>query len=113
MKKFILIPVVAAVIVACKAVILSTPSQIDIDRVSKLYPNYTLAELNKGKALYELNCQSCHGLKNPRRESEDKWKKIVPKMVKKALKKEIEISKEDEKAILKYLITMSSKPKPE
>jgi len=111
MKKHIILPVVILLMVACKAVILSTPSQTDIDRVNNLYPNYTLIELKEGKKLYELKCQGCHGLKNPRRESEKKWKKIVPKMVKKAFKKEIEISKEDEKAILKYLITMSSKPK--
>ena len=112
MKKVIFTTFIIVVLAACKAVILAAPAQSDVDRVKDKYPNYTLAELQKGKKLYELKCQACHGLKNPRKESEEEWREIVPEMVQKAKKKKgIIVSAEEEEAILKYVITMSSAPK--
>ncbi len=93
---------------------LAVPAQSDIDRVSTKYPGYTLADLNAGKSLYESTCARCHHLKNPRSRSEKKWDKIVPNMLAKLTKKEGKevINADQQESIRKYLVTMSSGPKP-
>ena len=98
------------IITAC-SVKLMTPIQSDVDRVSHKFPGYSLAELEQGKANYENKCTMCHGLKNPKSESEEEWRKIVPNMVKAANKKTETIDPKTEESILKYVITMSSAPK--
>jgi mono/diheme cytochrome c family protein len=87
---------------------LMTPTQSDVERVKTKYPDYTLAELNEGKALYEQNCGSCHGLKKPSSEPEGEWKEIVPEMTEKANKKGAKIDARQQELILKYVITMSN-----
>ena len=112
MKK-ILFLVSTVFLIACQAVLLTVPTQSDLDRVADKYPNYTLAELQEGKKMYELHCQTCHSLKSPTKETEEGWKHEVPDMVAKAKKKKgIIIDKKTEESILKYLVTMSSAPKP-
>ena len=110
-KSFYLFLIIA--FTAC-SVKLIPPSQSDVDRVSAKYPGYTLAELNDGKSLFEQTCNKCHRLKNPSSRNEDKWKKIVPKMIAKLNKKEGEevIDDKQQESILRYLITMSSAAKP-
>jgi len=98
---------------ACStAVKLVQPTQSDVDRGVQKYSNLTLADLNQGKAIYEKECNLCHGLKNPASQSEEKWKKIVPKMVEKVNKKKgtTAIDKKSEEILLQYLITMSTAP---
>ena len=88
---------------ACSAAIkLSAPSQTDADRASKTFPGLTLADLNSGKTAYEENCAKCHRLKNPVNFSEEKWRKVLPPMAKKA-----KIDAKTEDLILKYVVTMS------
>lgn len=101
MKKIIGIVLVMGTVSAC-GVKLLMPSEQDVTRVSDKFPGYTLSELSQGKTLYEENCKKCHGLKAPEKLSEEKWRKIVPPMAKKA-----NISTGEEELILKYLITMS------
>ena len=111
MKKVICIALIA-VLSACSVKLL-VPTQADVNRVSTKYPGYTIEELSMGKSIFETNCKGCHGLKNPSSRSEDKWKEIVPKMVRKLNKeagKEVMDSKQQE-TLLKYLITMSTAPK--
>ena len=96
-------------LVACSASKLTGPSQADIDRISEKFPDYTLAQLNDGKMLYEKNCDLCHGMKSPKDKDEDGWRKIVPVMVEKVHKKGKELNSDQEELILKYLITMSGK----
>jgi hypothetical protein len=109
-KPFILI--LLTVFTAC-SVKLIAPVQSDVDRVSSKYPGYNLAELNEGKALFQQTCNRCHRLKNPVSRDEDKWKEIVPKMIKKLNKKEGKevIDEKQQESILRYLVTMSSAPK--
>ena len=92
---------------------LVTPIQADADRAVPKYPGYTLADLNEGKSLYESTCNRCHGLKNPRSRDEEKWKKIVPKMIARLTKKEGKevIDAKQQESILRYLVTMSEAPK--
>jgi len=110
MKKSFL-ALVSLVLISC-AVKLVTPTQTDVERVQSKYPNYTLEELNQGKAMYEKHCSECHNLKNPTKFSETEWQKEVPQMVKKANKKHPNsIDAQTEDLILKYVITMSGHSK--
>lgn len=95
---------------ACKTSLL-TPTQQDADRMSAQFPGYTLANLTEGKALFEVHCSKCHGLKKPQSRTEAQWKHVVPEMTKMANKKSVVISTENEEAILKYLITMAKATK--
>lgn len=109
-KSLLLMIVLAVGFSACKTSLL-TPTQEDADRMSTKYPGYTLANLNEGKALFEVHCSKCHGLKKPQSRNESQWKHIVPEMVGMANKKSVVISKENEEAILKYLVTMAKPTK--
>jgi cytochrome c5 len=113
MKKLFILSLLS-ILTACAAVKLIPPAQSDVDRVSSKYPGYSLAELNSGKALFEQTCNRCHRLKNPTSRNEDQWNNIVPKMIQKLNKKQgsTVINDAQEQSILKYLVTMSSAPKP-
>ena len=80
---------------------------MDVDRVADKFPNYTLSQLNEGKALYESNCGKCHPLKNPNKYSEQRLRGVVPKMVEKVNKNGMVLNEEEASLILKYTITMS------
>jgi len=106
-------PVLASLLLVSCAVKLVTPTQTDADRVQSKFPNYTLAELNQGKVMFEKHCAECHNLKNPAKFTEKEWQKEVPKMVKKNNKKYPNniIDTQNQELILKYVITMSGHPK--
>jgi mono/diheme cytochrome c family protein len=109
MKKSSIV-ILLVVFTAC-SVKLIPPAQSDVDRVSNQYPGYTLADLNQGKALFETTCNRCHGLKNPTSRGEDKWKEIVPEMVRKLNKKKgtVVVDEQQQELIVRYLVTMSRK----
>ena len=111
MKKLSFMGVIA-LFAAC-SVKLVTPIQADVDRVSTKYPGYSLADLNEGKSLFEHNCNRCHHLKNPASRSEEKWGKIVPKMMAKLNKKEGHpvLTDKEQESILRYLVTMRTASK--
>jgi hypothetical protein len=93
---------------ACSAKLL-LPTQTDVNRVLTRYPGYTWNQLMAGKAIYERNWRI---LKNPSSRSEEQWKEIVPRMVKKLNKrkgKEV-IDSKGQETLLRYLITMSKAP---
>ena len=102
-----------AVLSSC-SVKLITPTQTDVDRVSGKYNGYTLTDLTAGKALYEQKCSQCHSLKDPSKQTEEQWTKLVPDMAHKSAVKPdvIKITDKDQDLILKYLVTMSTAPKP-
>lgn len=94
----------------CFTAKMAKPSQDDADRANgKFAGGVTLAQLNEGKELYTNNCGTCHGLKKPGSETEEKWRKIVPAMVKKVNKNSMVLNKDQEELILKYVVTMGSR----
>jgi cytochrome c5 len=114
MKKSLLFLSIITFVVACNSAKKATTTETtavptDIERGQKLYPGYTLAELNEGKSLYDAKCSTCHDLVKPSHESPEAWKKIVPKMSEISNKDGKTISSKEENLILKYLVTMSSK----
>lgn len=111
MKKNILILVTVVLFVGC-AVKLVPPTQSDADRMQTKYPDYTLDQLNQGKAMYEQHCAECHKLKNPTKFTEAEWQKIVPIMAKKVNKKHPNtLDTQSQDLILKYVITMNGHKK--
>lgn len=114
-KKSLLAGACLAILVACGTAKNTTPtveampSQADVDRVQTKFPGYTLDQLQEGKKIFEANCALCHRLKKPTSEPEEEWKKIVPRMVKKANGKNGNaIDASGEEKILRYVITMGS-----
>ncbi len=97
-------------VVACGSTKLLIPSQVDAERAAQKNNAITLASLNEGKQLFEQNCNKCHGYKNPNSRSEEKWAKIIPRMVAKVNKKmkKEEIDAKEQELILNYVVTMSS-----
>ena len=109
--KNVILSLFVLILSACSATLL-IPTQADVDRVGSKYSGYTLDELNKGKAIFETNCNKCHGLKSPTSRNEKKWTKIVPKMVKnvKRISGKNKLDEKSQELLLKYLITMSLVP---
>lgn len=49
-------------------------------KVADVKKNYTEAQLEEGKVLWQNNCAQCHKLFEPESRSVDKWEKILPNM---------------------------------
>ncbi len=97
-------------LVACFSAKIATEpvavAPVNLEKATIKYPGYNNQMYEDGKNLYESNCQSCHGLKNPLKFTEEQWKELVPSMSAKANKhKDAQLSKEDEDLILKYVVT--------
>ncbi len=111
--KNILILALILLLSACGAKMMEL-SNADAERGASKFPGLTMTELTHGKAQYEKNCQSCHGLYAPGSKNEMQWRLIVPAMVNKANKKmgkmEVPIDSANQQSILKYVITMGTAP---
>jgi cytochrome c5 len=97
---------------ACSTQLLNL-TQADADRGAVKFEGTTLESLNQGKAIFEANCNRCHGLKNPSSKNEEQWNTIVPQMVKKVNKLvgSEEINPRKQELLRRYLVTMSSSVK--
>ncbi len=110
MKFFLNLLFATLVLAACAPKQFYAPNDLDIERGRTKFPNYTLAEMNRGKIVYSQNCGNCHAYKNPSKYSESEWNEIVPRMVKKANKNDMLINKEEAELLRKFVITMSLRP---
>ena len=92
---------------------LMMPTQADANRGAAKFAGLTLADLEKGKSIFEHNCNKCHPLKSPTGRNEEKWNKVVPRMVYKVNHKmhETRIDSASQVILLHYLVTMSTAPK--
>ncbi len=80
----------------------------DAERGAKKYPEYTFAQLNEDKRLYEQYCSMCHQLKKPSAKKEGEWWLTVTTMALKAQNKagkEV-IDQKTQDAITRFLIVM-------
>ena len=96
----------ALLILAACATKKTTATLTDSDalRAAAKYPGASLASLQKGKMLYEENCNNCHGLKSTGAYNEEQWGKHVKRMAPKA-----KIDQPTEGLILQYVVTMCAK----
>lgn len=53
-----------------------SPEQI----VADVKKNYTEAEMEEGKTIFESSCKKCHGLKQPETRTVEKWERVLPRM---------------------------------
>jgi cytochrome c5 len=111
MKNYVIVTAMI-ILASCSAAkfVPTSLTQADADRLSARYPGLTVEELNEGKLHYEMHCSTCHGLKNPVKWNEIKWKSIVPDMAAKAnkkAKKEV-VDQAIQESILKYVIAVST-----
>jgi len=100
MKK-IMIAASLSILVACATYKPVVPTQTDADRAAQKYPGITLADLNKGKAIFEERCKKCHSPQRPFNKSEAKVIKALPRMAKKA-----HLDSEEEKLVTQFVLTM-------
>lgn len=80
-------------------------SESDANRMSAKFPGITLSDLQNGKALHEEYCGKCHSLHRGNELSEEELNKVVPRMAKKS-----QIDEQKKDMILKYMITMNTRP---
>jgi cytochrome c len=57
-----------------------TPAQ----KVADVKKNYTEAQMEEGKTLWQGNCNKCHKLFDPGSRTVDKWEAVLPSMTKRA-----------------------------
>jgi cytochrome c5 len=105
MKKIYVILCVCCfgLLAACSKKLL-TPQKSDMARAEAVYPGTTLAELKKGKEIFDTYCGKCHPYKNPQTKTQAQWEKIIPPMAKKA-----KLDANQEKLVLKYVVVLSEK----
>jgi|WetSurMetagenome_2_1015567.scaffolds.fasta_scaffold562046_2 cytochrome c5 len=108
-KKTLLFSLFILFLVACSTQLIKL-TQADADRGAAKFEGTTLESLNRGKAIFEANCDKCHGLKKPGSRNEQQWNTIVPQMVKKVNKSNGQevIDPQKQELLLRYLVTMSS-----
>lgn len=111
MKKIFFNGLVITTFASCATYKLTEPTQADIERSQARFPDITLQEIQEGKKLYENNCILCHKLYDPGNFSEERWRNIIPPMVKKVNKKtgQTKLTTQDEEKILKYILVMREK----
>lgn len=80
MKKLILLFAVGTFVAACQPKNAEVISEVK----EETNVNTPSAEVAKGESIYANSCHSCHKLFDPKDFSEERWKQIIPPMVKKA-----------------------------
>jgi hypothetical protein len=100
MKYFVLLSLMLAL--ACSVHKLPVPREQEVVQAAKRFPNVTLAELNKGKLLFEQNCHKCHSYHKPNEHTELEWMNIIPLMCSRA-----KLDNVSQSYILKYVIAFS------
>ena len=90
----------------------SEPTEADVARIQVKFPDATLAKLESGRLSYEQDCQTCHGLKNPKDYSEERIRMIVPAMAEKANQRagRVVVDSEEEVMIMQYMIAIHDRP---
>ena len=113
MKKIMIIASLALFVGACATLV--EPIQADVERGSKEFEGLTLAKLKEGKQLLEENCGLCHVKPKLDSHSDEEWRDIVPRMVKKADGKRGEkiFTEDKEQILLEYVLVMKDAPERE
>jgi len=58
----------------------ATPGEM----VAEVKKNYTAAQMEQGKVLWQSSCDKCHKLYTPESRSVSKWNSVLPRMTKRA-----------------------------
>ncbi|HTN44702.1 MAG TPA: hypothetical protein VL098_00020 [Flavipsychrobacter sp.] len=96
LKSVRIAPVAAAALLVFAAACSSTKKTAGTSSGTKTEvaaKHYSAAELEEGKMLWEKSCDRCHKLYLPESRSQEKWDKILPRMVKRSKLNEDEAGK--------------------
>ena len=93
----------AALAAACSAA-LDHPTEQDAEWASTRWPATSLADLDRGRALYVDRCAGCHNLHLPVEHSPQEWESYVAYMVANA-----KLTPEEQTAIARYLCAASAR----
>ena len=99
--KFLVLTLALSALGACGASAVPAPAQSDVVRVSDKYPNTTLAELERGRALYLSRCTTCHAPVEPTSIPAQRWPGEVSEMSERAR------LGTEETLVVKYLVAQS------
>lgn len=83
---------------------LPQPTEADVTRAQRVYPEATLASLAENRRTYVRVCGGCHALHLPREFSSAKWLFFVDEMV---VVQKVKLSGEQRKQIEEFLIVMA------
>ena len=63
----------------------ATPTEkTDDEKIAELKKNYTEAQMEEGKAIFQEHCNKCHGYHEPETRTLGKWEHVLPRMINKA-----------------------------
>jgi mono/diheme cytochrome c family protein len=92
-----------AAVLACSAA-LDHPTEQDVEWASARWPQTTIKDLQRGRALYVEKCAGCHNLPLPEKHSPAEWEGYVAYMV-----AEARITPEEQDAITRFLTSASAR----
>ena len=105
MRAVAVFAVLALLIGGCAGALV-VPNAADVGVVRARYPDATLLDLEKGRALYVARCAGCHALHLPRERTPAQWPGVVDEMAPDA-----HISDADKQLIQRYLVGASARPR--
>jgi cytochrome c5 len=83
----------AAVLLAnCTPKKVTTTEMTTEQKVADVKKNFTPAQMDEGKVLFQDNCGKCHKLFDPGSRTVDKWENVLPRMAKRSKLTEIQES---------------------
>jgi cytochrome c5 len=98
------IVLVSTVLVAAAcAASLRHPSARDVEVVAPAHPGTTLADLERGRAVYVRRCSSCHALVLPTAHPPAKWPGLVDGMAAKA-----RLAPGEREDVVRFLVAVAS-----
>ncbi len=90
MKRFLAIACLSASVVImshCSPKIpasMTTTAATPAEKVAEVKRNYTEAQMEEGRIVWQGNCGKCHKLFTPESRDVEKWEKVLPRMVKRS-----------------------------
>lgn len=84
----------------CSPKLASRTALTEAQRVEQALAQYTPADMEEGKRLWQQRCADCHKLYTPESRTVKKWDQILPRMSKRSKLTEIEAGK-----VRAYIIT--------
>jgi cytochrome c5 len=86
MKKLITLTFIAGTVLfaQCTPKKTATGSMTDAQKVADVKKNFTEAQMEEGKTIWQGACDKCHKLFEPESRSVDKWERVLPRMTKRS-----------------------------
>lgn len=95
--------VILALAVGCAALRHPTPG--DASLASARWPGTTMADLERGRAVYVRRCSACHTLVLPTAHSAEEWPVLVDAMTEKA-----RLTPEQREDVTRFLVALAPPP---